>query len=794
MDKYLDSNLSPVERAKDLLDKLTLDEKVRQISCSSVMMIMPLEMQNLDNGTGECTIGLGKSKRFVDDVRAVQDYVMSHSRLHIPALFHTEALAGPLCLFGGNQYPISLGLAATFDPKTVEQMSAYSRKQLVASGVRHALSPVCDLARDLRWGRCNETYGGDPTLSAAMTVAFVKGMQGDDLKAGVAATTKHFLGYSASEGALNCHQTLLSTNQIREQYAKPFEAAINVADVKTVMNSYAQINGRPVTANKAILTDLLRDDLGFDGLVADYGSINQLVTPYKLAQNNGQAARLALEAGLDVELPDHSVYADDLVAAVKNGEVDEALVDRSCLRLLTLKFELGLFENPYGIGDYDMATDNVDCNRDSLVATKKSVTLLKNDDILPICDRTKRIAVIGPTGNSLRMMYSHYTATSMREMVAAIMLEKANQTAKNADVINIMNQGREETTVTQPTSIGNKYFFDDEIRQAYPEAKTIVQALAERFEHVSFVEGCDYKGNDESGFAEALELAKNSDIVVLAVGEKSGIDASCTSGEGMDTVSLSLPGLQNKLLRCVFAVNKNIVVVHTGARPLCDEWVYDNIPAVVEAWFPCTYGAEAVAAVLCGEYNPSGRTPVDLPRSAAHTPVYFSQYNGSSSDDRQGMDGTGYESSKSTSLLPFGYGLSYTTFSYNNIKLHDDNGNISIEVTVSNVGNLDGETVVQLYGSDICADMIRPRQELVGFKRVFVEKGRSVSVRFTFNIDFFSFVDYNGKWIVEQGDFEFFVGDNSKDKQCRVAYSLSESKTVNPNKRTFFAQAIVVKE
>lgn len=793
MRSYMDASLPAKERAKLLLDEMTLEEKVRQISCSSVLMIMPLEMQDLKGGTGAATIGLGRSECFLDDVKEVQDYVMAHSPHHIPALFHTEGLAGPLCLFGGNQYPISIGLGATFEPELVEEMSAYTRRQLAANGVRHALSPVCDLARDLRWGRCNETYGGDATLASAMTVAFVKGMQGDDLKEGVAATCKHFLGYSASEGALNSFQTLVPENQLREQYAKPFEAAIHEAGLKTVMNSYSAINGRPVTANKKILHDLLREDLHFEGaVVADYGSINQIKTPYALAEDNVSAARMALEAGLDVEFPERAVYTDELVEAVRAGRLDEALIDRSALRILTLKFELGIFEHPYGVGDLSAAMDNAAPNRGSRLAARKSMALLKNDGILPIEDKKKKIAVIGPVGNTLRLLYSHYTATSMREMVASLMKEKAE--AKNADIINVMNQGREEETVgkaPQPQSITDKYFFDGEIKKAYPEAQTIFEALSGCFESVSFAEGCDYKGEDRSGFSEAVELAKRSDIVIFAVGEKSGIDASCTSGEGVDATSLSLPGVQEELVRAVFSVNPRAVIVHTGCRPLCWEWAYENIPAILEAWFPSTYGAEAIAAVLTGEYDPAGRTPVDLPRDAAHSPVYHCQYNGSSSEDRQGMDGTGYANSPSTSLRPFGYGLSYTQFAYRDLMLREEvDGRLALSVTVENVGERDGEEVVQLYGKDIVASMVRPRQELLGFKRIPLKAGESRKVTFLFDIDILSFVGEDGKWRVEAGKFAFFVGSHSKDKRLTAEYELPQTREVDPNHRTFCAKAL----
>lgn len=650
-----------------------------------------------------------------------------------------------------------------------------------------------DLARDLRWGRCNETYGTDPTLSAAMSVAFVKGMQGDDPTQAVAACCKHFLGYSTGEGALNCHQTVLSEYQIREQYAKPFEAAIHEADVMTIMNSYAIVNGRPVTANKKILTDLLRDDLGFEGLVvADYGSVSQIKQPYCLAEGNAEAAQIALNAGLDVELPDHVIYAEELADAADKGEVDMALIDRAALRMLTLKFKLGLFENPYAIGDYDTAMDNAEPNRGSLDAARKSMTLMKNNGILPLKDRQLKVAVIGPTADSLRMMYSHYTATATNEMVALIM-NRPNAKQEDADFVNVLNQGREEEKQTdggapQPGSVEDRKFFNEQIRKAYPGAKTIMEALQERFTSVTFEAGCNYKGNDEGEIARAVRLARKSDVVIMTVGEKNGIDASCTSGEGLDTTSLTLPGVQDRLVQAVYEANPNMVLVHTGSRPLCWPWAYDHIPAILEGWLPCTYGAEAIASVITGEYNPAGRTPVDLPRSAAHTPVYHCQYRGSSADDHVGTDGTGYISSPSTSLRPFGYGLSYTKFSYENGNiLFDENGNIEVHVTIRNVGDRDGEEVVQLYGTDLFASMVRPRQELIGFKRVFVKKNCCEVVRFRFNIDILSFVAEDGNWIVEKGDFKFFAGGHSKDHELEFLYRLQKTKQIDPNKRCFYA-------
>lgn len=813
---YKDTNLSPRQRAEELLKELSLEEKIRQLGCSSMRETSDLDAYDLKNGTGEAVISMGEPRQMAEEVRKVQEYIIEHSPHGIPAIFHGEALAGPVSFMGGNQYPISIGLGATFEPELLEKMSEYSRKQLVAHGIRHALSPVADLARDLRWGRCNETYGNDPTLSSAMTVAFVKGLQGDDLKDGVAATGKHFLGYSYTESGLNSHRCVAMDREIREQFAKPFEAAINMAGIRSIMNSYAAIDGRPIAANKKILNDLLRDELGFNGVVvSDYGSASQVIDPHKMAETKREAAKYCIEAGLDVECPEHEIYANDMLEAVKAGEISEELIDRSVLRVLTLKFELGLFENPYPrIELMDEAMDNTEANKGSLQAARKSMTLLKNDGILPIKDRKLKIAVIGPTANALRFMYSHYTAVAQNELMATMRNMMAERMKKLAtmgiDLTAIMNQGRDAAkgeeekksmrfdfsklpTVSPVDMVSDKYLFNDEVRKYYPDAKTILEALSEKFEVVEFAEGCDYKGFDEKNIPAAIELAKRSDVVILCVGEKSGIEPTCSSGEHFDTSSIGLPGIMEKLAKEVYEANNNVVAVHTGAKPWCSEWAYEKLPAIIEAWFPSTYGAQAIAEVITGEYNPAGRTPVDLPRDSGHVPCHHMQYNGSSSDDHKEMFMKGYTDSLSESLRPFGYGLSYTTFEYKNVVLEDlGNGEIAVNVTVKNTGAIDGEEVVQLYGKDLFASMVRPRQELIGFKRVAIASGEEKTIRFTFNINALAFTDVDGKWIVEKGDFKFFAGANSKDMALTADYRLEETREINPNKRTFFATAEVI--
>ena len=344
------------------------------------------------------------------------------ARIILPCFHSIPAFRGFIQRFP-NLFPTSLSLGATFEPELAKQMSEWTKKQMYAYGLRHALSPVADLGRDLRWGRCNEGYGEDPTLAAALTVAFVQGLQGEDLKEGVACTGKHFLGYSQSESAMNMHKSMASQRELREVFAKPFEAAIQKADLKCIMNCYSEVAGQPMCANKAILNDMLRDDMGFEGVVvSDYNSIRHVMQDFMLTDSMLEASKLCLEAGLDVELPTRMGYNDEFTAAVERGDIDIAYVDRAVRRLLKLKFELGLFENPYPHPELiPSAMDNTENNRYSLTAARKSITLLKNDGILPIRDRKKKLLVVGPVGDSIRLLIGHYTYVANMEMMMLMM-------------------------------------------------------------------------------------------------------------------------------------------------------------------------------------------------------------------------------------------------------------------------------------------------------------------------------------------------------------------------------------
>lgn len=796
---YQDEKLSIDDRIDDLMSRMTVEEKVKQITCAMYMPIMPMEKQDLKGGIGSFTV-MG-SQDIAGDIRKAQEYVIRHSEHGIPALVHGEALSGPVSIPAANLFPTSISLGATFEPELAEKMSEGTRKQMYAVGMRHALSPVADLGRDLRWGRCSEGYGEDPTLGAAMTVAFVKGLQGDDLKEGIACTGKHFLGYSQSENAMNMHKSLATPRELREVFAKPFDAAIHMADMKCVMNCYSEVEGQPMCANKKLLNDMLRDDIGFEGLVvSDYNSIRHVMKDFKLTDNMLEASKLCLEAGLDVELPTRMGYNDEFTEAVKCGDIDIAYVDRSCRRVLKLKFELGLFENPYPHEELlSSAMDNTENNIYSHETACKSITLMKNDGILPVRDRRKKLLVVGPTGDNLRLLIGHYTHVSLMEMLM-LMMTQGKEVQPGVNPNDVMGKDKKKDSsafdaVATKMSISNledKSIMDPIIRRMYPEAKTILEGLREIFDTVEYVEGCDYKGDDASHIAEAVEAAKHADIVIMTVGGKNGLGGSCTTGEAIDSSSLDLMGQQEKLMREVFAANANMVIIHTDGRPLCSEWAYENVPAIIEGWLPAIYGGQAIAEVISGIYNPAGRTPLSVPRSAGHLPLYHYQNNGSSAPYDTGLINTGYIDSSSTPLACFGHGLSYTEFDYSDFSVKRDAENlVKASVVVKNIGDMDGEEVVQLYGKDLYASIIRPRQELVGFKRICLKAGESKRVTFMFNLDQFAFEDADFNWILEKGDFEFFIGGSSDDKRLMSECRLEKTISVDPHKRSFYAEVLV---
>ncbi len=767
------------ERAAALLQELSLEEKLRQLGCTTLSGCRESpEDKDLAGGIGEIALLdiRMKPKELSGRIREIQEYVMAHSAHRIPALFHCEALSGPV-VPGTCLYPTSIGLGATFAPKTVQTMSDTIRRQMRAMGILHALSPVLDVAKDLRWGRINETYGGDPTLCAIMSCAFTDGLQGDALSAGVAATAKHFLGYSQTLGGLNLTRTIADRRELREVFAKPFEAAIRKSGIRAVMNSYSEWEGRPICASRALLTDLLRKELGFEGVVvSDYRSIQRLLSDIlATADTIGDAALQCLCAGLDMELPDRLGYGDELAQMFRDGRADQTWLDRAALRVLTLKFELGLFDDPFPQWERyaDAFSGNAPAEQD---AARQSLTLTKNNGILPLKSPEVHLAVIGPTAASLRLMFGGYTVPSMMEM------------------FQITGDASQMAGVTNSSGAVRKFDLDATdrvIAEAYPQASTILQTLQDRYPNCIWHQGCDYLDPDVQDIPAACNCAKNADAVILCLGGKNGWGRHCNTGEGNDSASLELPGAQEDLARQIIRVNPNTIVVHTDGRPMTSQWIYDHAAAVIEAYMPGTWGGQAIADAISGRFSPAGRLPLDLPRSAGHSPVFHAEHSGSVGESfaSGALNPDGYMFSKSTPLRPFGYGLSYTEFRYSDFSVSvAPDGSATAQVMVTNIGDTASDEVVQLYGRDLYGSMIRPAQELIGFCRVPLAVGQSRTVYFSFNLNQLAFPDEYGIWHLEAGEFRFFVGGHSADIRAEAAYTLSCSRTVDAAGRCFFAE------
>lgn len=785
---YQDVSLSVDERVKDLMGRMTIEQKAQQLTCSMVTG-MP-DAKNFKNGIGEIIIfaGLPPAKDVAALVRMAQDMIMEQTEYRIPALVHAEALSGPM-VSECAVFPTSISLGAAFSPEIVKDMGDRIREQMVNIGIRQALSPVFDLVRDFRWGRTSEDYGSDPTLVSEMACAYVSGLQGADLRKGVAATAKHFIGYSMTEGGINGTRAQTDWRDIRENFAKPFEAAIRKTDLKAVMNSYSEYDGELICGSKRILTDLLRDDLGFQGVVvSDYTSIENMVEKCPIEENATDAGIHCLKAGLDVELPNPYGYGETLANAVKNNEVEEKYVDRAVERLLRLKFELGLFEKPYG--DF-VEIDNTENDVRSKTASEKVITLTKNNGILPIKDKDTKIAVIGPTGNNLIMLNGSYSYPANEEMFLAIM-STGMAGMEGVDIEGDTFVVCEEKTNQLPDFSKT---VDEHIRAQHAGVKTIYEAIKELYPAATYTKGCHIV-KEEIEIEAAAAAAREADVVLMTVGGKIGMMVECTAGEGRDNVDITLPGMQAKLIQEVYKANPKMVIVHTDNKPLVDSFAYENVPAIIEAWLPGIYGGNAIADTVAGINNPGGKLPVDVPRHVGQTPVYFYQHTGCRSDaGLRSINPDGYGTMTCASQLPFGYGLSYTKFAYTggNLSVKEEDGMpvVKVMIDVENIGDMDGDEVVQLYGTDCAASIIRPQKELIGFQRVSLKAGEKKSVSFRFRIDQMAFTNIEKKWVVEKGNFHFYIGKGCNDPVYEADYFQPETLFIDYTKRDFFAETTV---
>jgi beta-glucosidase len=750
------------QEVNKLTAEMTLDEKLAQIG-SYWMFELQSESGQLDgskleeklaNGIGQITrVGGSTALTPVEIAKTgnqIQKFLREETRLGIPAIFHEETCTGTMVL-GGSMYPQVIGLAATFQPELAEEMTKAIRKQMLAIGGRHALAPVLDLGRDPRWGRIEETFGEDPTLSSQFGVAYINGLQGKNLSEGVMATGKHFIGHSFSQGGLNCGPVHIGMNEIYDLYIAPFQAAIRDANLATVMNSYPELDGEVVAASRRILTDLLRDKLGFDGLVvSDYDAINMLNNYHFVAETMSKAAVMALNAGIDVEWPTVFCYGDPLKEALEVGDINIEMIDLAVERHLTKKFELGLFENPYVSEDGIMDVFETPGNRElARELARRSIVLLKNDGLLPLKRNIGKLAMIGPNAKSGRNQLGDYSYISTVELMIT-------NTQTNFASHSIELSGHEKDDI---------------------EVITVLQGIKELVSSEtqgSYIKGCDVLLEDDTDIPAAVAAAEDADVVVLVLGDRSGLTPHCTSGETRDSVDLMLPGDQMALAEAVLDTGKPIVAVIMSGRPYVLTLFEEQANAILQVWLPGEEGGTAIAETLFGENNPAGRLPVTFPRAAGQVPIFYN-YKPSGMRSNWYVD---YVSDSVKPLYEFGFGLSYTQFEYRDIRISKTRAgrgeNVDITFTLTNIGDLAGDEVVQLYIRDEFASTPRPMKELKGFSREHLAPGESKQITFHLPVDQLAFINNDLDLVLEAGKVFLLVGSSSEDIKLRGSFTISE--------------------
>jgi beta-glucosidase len=694
------------ERINALLAQMTLEEKLGQLQIldgEADGKYRPEHLEMIRKGLLGSTLNVRGAKR----TNELQRIAVEQSRLKIPVLFGFDVIHGYRTIF-----PISLGEAASWDTAAVERAASVAAAESAAAGVRWTFAPMLDVARDARWGRISEGAGEDTYLGAAMARARVLGFQGKDYSdpSKVVACAKHWVAYGAAESGRDYNTTDVSEWTLREVYFPPFKAAID-AGVGTFMSAFNDLNGVPTSANPFTLTKVLRDEWKFDGfVVSDYESVRELLN-HGIAANEPDAARQALTAGVDMEMVSR-LYNKHVAELLRAGKVSMQTIDEAVRRILRIKFRLGLFEHPY---TDEARESSVIFNTQNLAAARevaaRSVVLLKNErDVLPLNKDVRSIAVIGPLGDSKKDMIGSWSG-----------------------------DGRADDAVTLLEGIRAK---------VSPQTKVV------------YAKGCEVTGDNTDGFNEAVRVAGNADVVVLAIGESADM-----SGEARSRSSLDLPGRQLDLARAIQATGKPVAVVLMNGRPLSINWVAENVPAILETWFAGSQAGHAIADVLFGDVNPGGKLPLTFPRTVGQVPLYYNHKNTGRPPDPNNPYTSKYIDVLWTPLYPFGYGLSYTQFRFSNLQLSAPrlrpDGSLKVSVEVENIGRRVGDEVVQLYIRDVAGSRTRPVKELKGFERITLKPGERRRVDFTLTAEHLGFYNRDMKFVVEPGAFKVWVGADS---------------------------------
>jgi beta-glucosidase len=697
-------------RINALLARMTLEEKLGQLQQLDGEANGNFRPEHLDM-VRQGRLGSTLNVRGVERTNRLQRIAMEESRLKIPLLFGFDVIHGYRTIF-----PVPLAEASSFDTAAVERAASVAALEASAAGVRWTFAPMLDIARDARWGRIVEGSGEDPYLGAMMARARVLGFQGRDYSAPekVVACAKHWVAYGAAEAGRDYNTVDMSETTLREVYFPPFKAAVD-AGVGTFMSAFNDLNGVPASANPFTLTKVLRDEWKFDGfVVSDYESVKELLN-HRVAADEAEAVRMALGAGVEMEMVSR-LYNKHVANLIKEGKLSQSTVDEAVRRILRIKFRLGLFEKPYA----DETRERTALlNSENLAAARevagRSMVLLKNErDTLPISKGTRSIAVIGPLADSQLDMIGSWSG-----------------------------DGRKEDAVTLLAGLRAK-----------------VAEFGGAATKINYAKGCDISGDSTEGFAEAVRVARESDVAIVAVGESAEM-----SGEAASRSSLDLPGRQLDLVKAIHATGKPMIVVLMNGRPLTINWIAENAPAILETWFAGTQGGAAIADALFGDVNPGGKLPVTFPHAVGQLPLYYNHKNTGRPPDAKNKYTSKYLDVPWTPLFPFGHGLSYTQFSLTNLQLSAQmislDGRITASVEVENTGRRTGDEVVQLYLSDVASSVTRPVKELKGFERITLRAGERRRVQFTLLQQHLGFYNREMRFVVEPGAFKVTVGTSS---------------------------------
>ena len=760
---YQDSQLAVAQRVSDLLARMTLPEKIAQMQsqwlilsadgnhrvrtdafCQTATTENVKEMLRL--GIGQITRPLGTHpvppEEGVRALNALQRFLVEETRLGVPALSHEECLVG-LMVKGATLFPSALNYGSTWNPDLIEAVGREIRREAKQIGCHQGLAPVLDVSRDVRWGRTEETMGEDPYLVGVLATRYVRGLQGETRE--LLATLKHYVGHSFSEGGRNHAPVHLGGKELNDVFMLPFEMAVKQANAGSLMPAYHDIDNEPCHASHFLLTEVLRDRWIFDGLVvADYAGINLLYAHHGVARDKAEAAAIAFNAGLDIELPG-SECAQHLQRAIERGQISEEKINEIVARVLTEKFRLGIFENPY-VDENQLNLQSESARNLAREVALQSIVLLENRGILPLdVSKKSQVAILGPTANDQLAMFSGYSFPV--HLIMANLQEESVQYAKT------------------PLQALTELFGAHNVRYAMG-----CDILTERISEAPVFPGdvdSDAGANlrrsspisrDISHLQDAVDCARRSDVAIVFVGDLAGLFQTGTVGEGSDTDSLQLPGMQEELLRQVVATGTPTIVVMTSGRPYALNGLEDRAAAVLMAFQPGQEGADAIADLLTGKVSPSGRLVVSVPKNTGAVPYYYNHKLKSGGTPIAYHFGSKY---------PFGHGLSYTRFEYSALTIEQTrvnivDGTIAFSFALENVGEREGCETVQVYFRDLYASLVRPVKELKGFRRVSLQPGQRAEVRFAIPVDMLNFTNNNQR-TVEAGEFDLMVGASSSD-------------------------------